>query len=313
MPIIINNTAYSGEVAEQILTLATTGNELVEKGLIHIVPGIHEQLAIPRLRQGKVLQRHVAMPDETNAKGGTTWSERYLRPTKIMAYDRFNPATYEHIWRKYQPTGNLLFEQLSPEIQGKMIDLFLKQVQMEFGDNLINGVYVESEKDTIFNGIVKRMADDSDKIVVETTETSIIKRLKALRGKIPAALRANPALKIIMSLDDFDKYDEELTALPAKGVDYGEISKARYKGISIEVLSRWPEGLFVSTPVGLGSNSNLWAAVNFADDTEAIKIDRVKNDGELYFIKLLFKVDTQIAQGEELVWLDKRTPVTPAV
>jgi hypothetical protein len=36
----------------------------------------------------------------------------------------------------------------------------------------------------------------------------------------------------------------------------------------------------------------------------------VKNDGELYFIKLLFKVDTQIAQGEELVWLDKRTPAT---
>ena len=36
----INGTNYSGEVLEMLLTRAATGNELVEKGLIHVVPEV---------------------------------------------------------------------------------------------------------------------------------------------------------------------------------------------------------------------------------------------------------------------------------
>ena len=33
MAIVVRNTNYNGEVLEKILVLATTGNDLVEKGL----------------------------------------------------------------------------------------------------------------------------------------------------------------------------------------------------------------------------------------------------------------------------------------
>ena len=36
MAINIKNTNYNGEVLEQLLTVATTNNEIVGKGLIHI-------------------------------------------------------------------------------------------------------------------------------------------------------------------------------------------------------------------------------------------------------------------------------------
>ena len=38
MAIVVRNTNYNGEVLEKILVLATTGNDLVEKGLIMFTP-----------------------------------------------------------------------------------------------------------------------------------------------------------------------------------------------------------------------------------------------------------------------------------
>ena len=42
MAIVVRNTNYNGEVLEKILTLATTGNDLVEKGLIMVIPGVEK-------------------------------------------------------------------------------------------------------------------------------------------------------------------------------------------------------------------------------------------------------------------------------
>ena len=46
----INGTNYSGEVLEMLLTRAATGNELVEKGLIHVVPEVAKKFSIPAYR-----------------------------------------------------------------------------------------------------------------------------------------------------------------------------------------------------------------------------------------------------------------------
>ena len=50
MAIRVDNTSYNGEVLERILTVATTSNELVEKGLIHVIPGVEKKISIPRLK-----------------------------------------------------------------------------------------------------------------------------------------------------------------------------------------------------------------------------------------------------------------------
>lgn len=47
MAIEIKNTNYSGEVLEEILTLAATGNELVERGLIHVEPNVSKKNQCP--------------------------------------------------------------------------------------------------------------------------------------------------------------------------------------------------------------------------------------------------------------------------
>ena len=301
----VTNTNYAGEVLEMLLTRAATSNELVEKGLIHMEPGVEKAYFLPRMKTGKMLQKRKEMPTSQDSKGDFTYDERALTPVDFMAYTEFNPRSFENIWRKWQPKGNLVFSELPAEGQNALLREMSKQVKFELGFHFINGVLGDDD-DHLFNGIVTRMLSDKDVIYVVSGETSMLKKLKAVKDSIPTTMRSNPGLRILMSVTDFDQYDEELTQQPNKGANYTDMNAERYKGIRIVPLSSWPEGLIVATVCGMDYDTNLWAAVNLVDDMDVIQIDKVTNAGEKYFFKMLMKADTNIAWGEEVVLLDSR-------
>ena len=307
--IVIQGTNYAGEVLEALLTRAATGNELVEKGLICVVPEVAKKFSIPRLRTGKMLQKRKEMPTDADSKGDFNYDERELTPVDFMAFTTFNPRTFEQIWRPFQPKGNLVFAELPAEGQNALLRELAKSVKFELGFHFINGVYGDDDEH-LFNGIVTRMLADKDVVTVSTTETTMIKKLKALKDKIPTTLRSNPGLRILMSIADFDQYDEELTQQPNKGANYTDMNVERYKGIRIVPLSNWPEGLIVATVCGMDYDTNLWAGVNLVDDMDVIQIDKLTNAGEKYFFKMLMKADTNIAWGEDVILLDGRTAET---
>jgi hypothetical protein len=301
----VTNTNYAGEVLEMLLTRAATSNELVEKGLIHMEPGVEKAYFLPRMKTGKMLQKRKEMPTSQDSKGDFTYDERALTPVDFMAYTEFNPRSFENIWRKWQPKGNLVFSELPAEGQNALLREMSKQVNFELGFHFINGVQGYDDNH-LFNGIVTRMLSDKDVIYVVSGETSMLKKLKAVKDSIPTTMRSNPGLRILMSVTDFDQYDEELTQQPNKGANYTDMNVERYKGIRIVPLSSWPEGLIVATVCGMDYDTNLWAAVNLVDDMDVILIDKVTNAGEKYFFKMLMKADTNIAWGEEVVLLDSR-------
>lgn len=307
--IVIQGTNYAGEVLEMLLTRAATGNELVEKGLIHIVPEVAKKYSIPRLRTGKMLQKRKEMPVDADGKGNFTYDERELIPVDFMAFTTFNPRTFENIWRKWQPKGNLVFAELPAEGQNALLRELAKSVKFELGFHFVNGVFGDDD-DHLFNGIVTRMLSDKDVVTVTTAETTMIKKLKAVKDKIPTVMRSNPGLRILMSITDFDKYDEELTQQPNKGANYTDMNVERYKGIRIVPMSNWPEGMIVATICGMDYDTNLWAGVNLVDDMDVIQIDKLTNAGEKYFFKMLMKADTNIAWGEDVIMLDGREAIT---
>ncbi|GAB6394609.1 MAG: hypothetical protein MdMp024_0921 [Bacteroidales bacterium] len=308
MGVIISNSNYGGEVAGHILTLATTRNELVEKGLIHMVPGIQDKLSIPRMKVTEMIQRRIETPEDTDSQGDFNYSERVLQPRDAMVFTTFNPRVYEHIWKQYQPKGSLVVEDLPPQVQQTMLSLMLEKTSEKFGDQLINGEYVSGgTRFQVFDGIIKRMEDDADKIVVTCADAQQTQRLRAVYESIPVTLRGLKNLCFLMSVSDADEYDVELTQQGFKGVDWTDKNPLRFKGLPIKPLSKWPSGLIVATLASSGEDSNLWGAVNLASDVEAsVLIDRIKNASERYFFKMLFKADTQIAFGEEVIWLDNR-------
>jgi hypothetical protein len=312
MALNIQNTNYNGDVLEQLLTLAVTGIDLVDNGLIRVVPQVSPKgFSIPRIKVGKMLQKRKEQPalDGTDSQGDFNYSERKLMPQEFMAYTEFNPHSFASIWRPFQPKGNLVFAELPPEIQNQLLDALSKEVHFELGDKFINGVYSANASDTdkLFNGIIVRMTSDNDAIKVTTAATKMLDKLAALKSAIPNVLRKNPNLQILMSINDFDTYDQELTALPNKGAQYSDLNVQRYKGIPIQRINNWPDGFLVATLCAQDNTSNLWAAVNLEDDWDVIQIDKVTNSGERYFFKMLMSADTQIAFGEQCIILDTRT------
>lgn len=306
MAIVVKNTNYNGEVLERILTVATTSNELVEKGLIMVIPGVEKKISVPRLKTGKMLQKRKEDPQVSDSKGNFEYSEHELNPQDFMAFTTFNPRTFEQIWRKWQPKGNLVFAELPPEVQNALIEAISKQVQFELGWHYVNGEFGEDDEHLI-DGILTQAAKDKECIVVSTAETTMVGKLKAVRASIPKAMRENPNLRIVMSVEDFDKYDDELTEREHKNSDETEVNRKRFKGITIETVAAWPEDLIVATLCSPDADGNLFAAVNLQDDENVIQIDKISNASELYFFKLLMKADTNIAFGEEFVVLDTRT------
>lgn len=304
----VTTTNYGGEVLDNILAKTALGNEVVEKGLIHVVPGIQKKMSIPRMSvNGTFLQKRKARIaiDGSDSKGDINYDERELNPEDLMLYTEFVPSNYENIWRQFQPTGNLVFEQLPSNVQVKMLDLILKKASAEMGDHYINCTKGNGNTE-FFNGLVNKIMGDKDTIYAAKGATTWVKKLENLYKAIPEEIVDDVNLTIIMNTKDYVEYDSELKAQTAKNVDPTEKRVQAYNGIRIVTLARWPKGLVVASICGLGEESNFWAAVNMESDETAVLIDRVTNASEVYFVKILMKADVNTAFGEFCVVLDER-------
>lgn len=299
-------TAYGGEVLNQILVMAATGNQLFEKGLIHMETNIGDKFYIPRLQLSKLLQKRVEMPKSENSKGKFNLDERVLKPEDFMVYTEFNPRSFAKYWKKWQPTGNLVFCDLTPEVQVTLLGAVLKQVGTELGWHLIQGKSGDGEEQ-FFDGVLTRILADPDVVTATCESESMIARLRAVWEKTADAVRGHANFTFLMSSADFDKYDNELTDLHHKGADPPSTNVARFKGKRIAALNDWPDGVIVGTICSVDEDSNLYAGCNLANDYECLQVDKVQASGELYFIKLLMKADTQIAWGQAVTLLDCRT------
>lgn len=309
MAVTIKNTNYDGEVLDRILTKAATGNELVQKGLINLMPNVAKKYSIPRLKTNKMLRKRVEQPEDKDSKGDFIYSEKELVPKDFMAFTTFNPRSFESIWRPFQPTGNLVFRELPPNIQNVLLKALSDQVDFELGYHFVNGIYVDDSEDDehLFNGILMRVFEDPEVIRVQASaDDTMIERLMRVRKATPQVLRNNPNFVYIMSVDDADRYDDELILREGKGVNWTDTSAMRFKGTTIKTVSSWPDGLIIGTVATPTEQSNFWGAVNLQNDFDVIQIDKLTNAGERYFFKMLMTADTNTAFGEEVVMLDVR-------
>ncbi|MFV0366294.1 MAG: hypothetical protein ACK5JS_07320 [Mangrovibacterium sp.] len=317
--VVIVGSGYAGEVLDKLLIKATTGNELVAGGHIRIEPNIKYKFTLPRLRAGKMLQKRKEQPTDTDSKGNFTYDEKYLEPKEFMAFTTFNPRSFERVWRKWQPTGPLVFSQLPPEGQNALLEELAKVVDFELGDHFVNGKYGSTDEE-LFDGILTSIKADADVGEVAApepiTSDNVITKLAAVRNLVPAAVRKQGNVKIFMSIDDGDLYDDALANRQFKGKDYTDKNLERYKGIPIITLASWPKDVIVIANASTELDTNFWGGVSYSEDADVIQIDKLTNAGEKYFFKMLMKADTEVAFGDEIVLYDGRVeegaaPVAP--
>lgn len=302
------NSNYSGEVLDQLMVRATTQNDIINKGLVRVEPNIRNKFFLPRLRMnGKVLQKRKEQPKDTDSKGDFKIEEKVLEPKEFMAFTTFNPKSFEKIWKQWQPKGELIFDELPSTVQNQLLAELAKVVDFELGWHFINGTHGTSDME-LFDGFLHRIRTDAQTVKVDKpvllTSENIIENLRKVYNAIPSYLRGKKGLCILMSIQDFDKYDDALCALPTKGASYIDVNVKRFKGIPIETIADMPENTMLATITGTDLNTNLWVGIADAKDQTTIKIGLLENAGEKYFFKMLMKADTNIAFGEEVVFYD---------
>ena len=329
---------YNGEVLEDLLTYTAQGNDTFREGLIHIKPGIQHKYTLPAIKLGEIIQDNVPTPLSTHGAKGPdgeneyTLTERYLEPADFMVYLEFNPRDYEKYWKFAQPEGNLVFRELDPKIQAIMLRLLMGKKNEYIGHAVWTSARggetaakvtvpagctkIGGGKEKYFDGIIKRILDNVNAtddatiaggqcIISGNTELSdgaaVEAALYGMWKKCPKQIRKKGSLAFVMGWDAWDLYDQYISDKQFKYSENSEINRYRFKGKRIIPIVGVPEHTIVLGEFSTGMDSNLWMGVDYANDTDILKIDRLQANSELYFFQMRMKMDVNIVRPAEIV------------
>ena len=326
---ITKTTAYAGGVLETFITLAVTGNDTVDNGIINIKSGIQHEYTLPRLGLVDVIQDRVATPTfGTGSKGDFVISERKLAPLDFMVYSEFNPRDLEDFWEFAQPTNNLVFRTLDPQVQVAMVTEIMKEVNRymgvaiwhglktvsgTLGTNPAGNIALGSGSYDKFDGLMSRILEDELAAVAGdipirtgsallTTGALVLTALLDIFAGIPKAIRGSSDLKILCDWDTFDLYDQYLIELGNKNADQTGGNATRFRGVTMVPMNGFPANTIVATRCSASRGANMWMGVDYVNDDNVITMDKLQNNSEEYFFKMLMKADTKVVNPSELVF-----------
>lgn len=329
---------YTGEVLGDLLTLTAQENETYKEGLIHIKSGIQKKYALPSVQLGKIIQDRKPIPD--GSVGEYTFAERYLEPEDLMIYLRFNPRDFEEYYRPFQPKGNLVFRTLDPKVQATMIRLLMERKMeyinhaiwcsakpeekakiasadgtVAAGATEIGGEDAAGEM-KYFNGAICRMlmnaaaaatSEDAKCGQINVAGTGAFADGQAVEAELFAMweatepkIRKKSGLVILMDYKSWDAYNRYLADKTVKYSDNRTENEHRFQGKRIIPMVALPEDTIIMGCFTTGVDSNLWMGIDYANDEEVLQIDKLQNDSELYFFKMLLKIDINIVRPSEI-------------
>jgi hypothetical protein len=334
--------SYAGEVLEDLLVYTAEGNDTFQEGLIHIQPGIQSKYTLPSVSLGKIIQDNVATPTSDNGKAGTdgtnkyTYSERYLEPNDFMVYLEFNPRDFEKYWKPFQPTGELLFRELDPKVQAKMLHLLIDRkdqyindsiwgakkggpnakITSDSADNTTIGGDTDAGPMKYFDGFIARVLTSlnstdvnenaTGKVILAgntamTTGEQVEAAFYTMYKKCPKKLRKSSSLCFVTGWDLWDLYDQYLTSKDVKYTENANVNQYRFKGKRIVVIDGMVEQTIALGKFTTGMDSCLWMGVDFATDQESVKVEKLQANSELYFFQMRMKADVNIVLPSEIV------------
>ena len=329
--------SYSGEVLEDLLVYTAQGNDTSREGLIHIKEGIQDKYILPMIQLKDIIQDNVATPNSTKSTGDYSFTERYLEPQKFMIYIEFDPADFEKYWRFAQPEGQLLFRELDPKLQAKMLRLLMDKRDTYIGSSIWSGAKGGSASAKItapdanctviggategglmkyFDGAIKRLIDninstDENEIAggqailagatTLTTGEQVEAALNSMWKKCPAKIRKNKDLVFVTSWEVWDLYNQYLSDKTVKYSDNTKLNEFMFHGHRIIPIVGIPEHTIVLGVFNDSMDSNLWMGIDYASDQDAVKVDRLQSNSSLYFFQARMKMDVNIVRPAEIV------------
>lgn len=323
--LVINDTTYAGEVASYMITRAVVEADTINKGCIMVEDGIKKTKTIPRLEVTNIFQKRAATPI---SQGAVTVDAAVLAPADLMLYFEFNPRDFEAHWYAAQMNTKLLDAQLPPTIENFMMMQTMKRVG-EFFENAIwrsrtqydpegsnvdpttKGALATDASYIYFDGLIKKALANASTIQVGSPVAltggaagNITAKFQAAYALVPPALLfkyGTGGLKYLVSYADQQKYENTLQLNTTfKNQDTTEKGINKYNGYEVVPLAGIPENTFFVAIAKPDQDSNLWLGLNSVQDND-LQMQKLQPNSELYFLKGLFKADTQIGFADQLV------------
>lgn len=296
---------FWGDVVEELFTLATTGNEVVDGGHIFVSDNIQRKRAIPRVTMSQIIQPMAATP---TSQGTFTHNERELDPDPFLVYVEFDPNDYRDMWEFAAPKGEFVFTQLNPKIQAALLKELLEGtngVNEYMGTAIFQGNKATgTDPYNNFDGLITKAKADADVIDVSNyaalTSSNIFAKLQSIHDATRVPTRRNSKFKYLMSVVDTEKYSEAQKNQSYKGVDVTSEGIMKFHGKDVVPLVGMPENTVIATIADSTRGSNIWMGVRGMADFSAIKVDLVQNNSDLWFFKMKMSCDTQIKFGQDL-------------
>jgi len=303
----ISDTTYAGEAAGQFIVRAITGNETVQGGHVYVKDGIKKKFTIPRWDADyeDLIQDRMATPV---SKGEQVISSRTLTPADYMIYMEFNPRDFEDHWYAQQLNPTLIDRTLPASVESVVIQQVLKRHDRYVnkiiwgGDTTTTGIY------KYFDGFVKKATDDTNTVdlsggavLTSTLGANILAEVQKIYDLIPAALKYDPSMKLFLSYDLYDAYAKAIIAQQYKGNDYQSMQlNITYRGLPVVRIADFPAYKMMFAKVIAGMDSNLWVGMNSVEDAK-LEMNKVQNNSELFYVKMLCKLDVQFGFTQEVV------------
>ena len=296
----ITDTTYAGEAASSFIVKSTIGNEVVQGGHVYVKDGIKKSYTIPRIVIGNVIQDRVATP--ATSVGTPTIDARVLTPSDYMVYTEFNPRDLEAHWQATRLNPTLIDRTLPVTVESVLIQEVMKSHNQWLGQALMVGNTALASNLKYFNGLITRAKADATvpkvTLPVALTVANIETQLNASLLNCAAAIIYNPKLKAFVSYKTAQLWEQAQRAGGYKGIDNTQAGLMRFAGRTIVPLYGMPDDTIFWAIGSADLSSNLWVGMNSLDDA-TVQIARLQANSELYFIKMLMKVDTNYGFGAE--------------
>lgn len=323
--LVIQDTTYAGEVASYMITRAVVDADTINKGCIMVEDGIKKSKTIPRLEVTNIFQKRAATPI---SQGTVTVDSAVLTPQDLMMYYEFNPRDFEAHWYAVQMNPKLMDAELPPTIENFMMMQTMKRSN-EFFENAIWRSRTAYDPDTTnldpttkgalatdsaylyFDGLIKKALASASTIQVGSpvaltggASGNILAKFQAAYALVPAALLFKygiGGLKFLVSYADQQKYENTMQLLTTfKNQDTTEKGINKYNGYEVVPCAGIPENTFLIAIAKPDIDSNLWFGINSTEDAN-LQLQKLQNNSEMFFVKGLFKADTQIGFTDQLV------------
>lgn len=316
----IQDTSWSGPAASYMITRAVVGADTIEKGAIYVEDGIRKKKTIPRVEVSNFMQRRQATP---TSQGTVAVDGAVIEPKDLMLYYEVNPRDFEaHFYaEKLQP--KLLGRELPVTAENFIMMQTMKRLN-EFFENAIwksrieydvqgsavdpttKGAAASDANYFYFDGLVKKaLAAGAVPVAtpVALTTANIRDKWTLAIELVPKALLfryGKGGLKFVVSYADQLKYEEALRTDSYKNIRSDEAAYTKYRGYDVVPCAGVPENTFFVCIAKPDIDSNLWLGINSTEDNQ-LQLMRLQNNSEMFFVKGLFKMDTQIGFADQLV------------